>query len=143
MTGTHGVLPTSHLKPSVALLEDARMRGRRFALLIAALAVSAPTHAAPAVRADSKTGAGQGVSWLSSSQHELLRRSYLRCLRARYAQMGHAQRETVLVAAFYRDLDPYTLLISAEDVRRAPRLLVSRVTHIRCEWFDDGSATAR
>jgi hypothetical protein len=119
------------------------MRERRLALLIAALAVSALTHGIFAVGADSNKRPDQVLSWLSPSEHELLRRSYLRCLRAQYAQMGHAQHETVLVAAFNRDLDQFTLLISQEDVRLAPRLLVSRVSHIRCEWFNDGSTTAR
>jgi hypothetical protein len=143
MTGPHGALPTNHLKQSVASLEDARMRERRLALLIAALAVSASTHGHPAVRADSQKRVDPEVSWLSPSEHELLRRSYLRCLRAQYARMGHAQLETLLDAAFDRDLDPFTLLISQEDVKLAPRLLVSGVPHIRCEWFNDGSATAR
>jgi hypothetical protein len=87
--------------------------------------------------------AGPDVSWLSPSDHELLRRSYLRCLRVHYARIGDAQNETVLVAAFNRDLEHFTLLVSSEDVKRARRVLVSGVPHIGCEWFNDGSATAR
>ena len=116
---------------------------RTFALLTAALAMSASTHAAPAAAQDSSKQADQDVSWLSPADQELLRRSYLRCLRAQYARIGDAQHEAVLVAAFNRDLEDFTLLISREDVRRAPRVLVSRVPWIGCEWFHDGSATAR
>jgi hypothetical protein len=115
----------------------------RFALLIAALTVSAPTQGAPAAGAKSSVRADPDVSWLSPSDHELLRRSYLRCLRAQYARIGDAQPETLLVAAFNRDLEHFTLLVSSEDVKRAPRVLVSGVPHIGCEWFNDGSATAR
>lgn len=117
--------------------------GRRFALLIAALAVSAPTHGDPDVRAASKKRTDQQASWLSPSDHELLRRSYLRCLRVQYAHMGQGQHETLLLASFNRDLDQFTLLISQEDVKLAPRVLVFTVPHLACEWFKDGSATAR
>jgi hypothetical protein len=120
-----------------------RAYGRRFALLIAALAVSASTHGAPAVASETRKRADQEVSWLSPSDHELLRRSYLRCLRAKYARIGNAQQEAALAAAFDRDLDQLTLLVSQEDVKRAPRVRVSNVPHILCEWFNDGSATAQ
>lgn len=123
--------------------ERIRAYQRRFALLIAALAVSAPTHGAPPVGAGTKKRGDQEVSWLSPSDLELLQRSYLRCLRAQYARMGGDQPEAVLVAAFNQDLDQFTLLMSSEDVKRAPKVLVSRVAHIGCEWFNDGTATAR
>jgi hypothetical protein len=120
-----------------------RAYGRRFALLIAALAVSAPTHGDPLVASETKKRADQDVSWLSPSDHELLRRSYLRCLRAEYARIGDAQQDAALVAAFNRDLDHLTLLVSQEDVKRAPSVRISSVRHILCGWFNDGSATAR
>ena len=116
--------------------------GRRLAPLIAALALSGPSHGAPAVGAETKKQAAQEVSWLSRSDYELVRRSYVRCLRERYTRIGYAQHDAALVRAFHRDLDQLTLLISPEDVKRAPRVLVSRVPHIGCEWFNEGSATA-
>lgn len=116
---------------------------RSFALVVAALLMSSPTHAGPGAGAESKKRANQEVSWLSSSEHELLRRSYLRCLRAHYARIGDAQPEAALLAAFNRDLDVLTLLITQEDVRRAPRVQASRVPHIACAWFNDGSAPSR
>jgi hypothetical protein len=149
MTGPHGVVPESRLKQSVALPDDARMRERslalrrRFALLSAALAVSAPTQGAPVAADMSKNQADEKVSWLSPSDQELLRRSYLRCLGAQYARIGDAQHEALLVAAFHRDLEHFTLLVSRDDVKRAPRVVVSQVPHIGCDWFNDGSATAR
>lgn len=149
MTGHHEVIPKSRSKQTVALWEDARIRERsqafrrRFTLLLAAFAMISLAHGAPALGIASKKQADQEVSWLSPSDLHLLRRSYLRCLRARYAQLGYVPHETVLVAAFNRDLEDFTLLISPQDVKRAPQVLILRVPHIVCEWFYDGSATAR
>jgi hypothetical protein len=105
--------------------------------------MSASTPAAPVAAQEIGKPAGRDVSWLSPTDQELLRRSYLRCLRAHYARIGDAPNEAMLAASFDRDLDPFTLLIAREDLKRAPRVLVSRVPHIGCEWFHDGSATAR
>ena len=114
-----------------------------FTVLLAALAMISLAHGAPALEVASNKQADQDASWLSPSDLRLLRRSYLRCMRARYAQLGYVPHETVLVAAFNRSLDDFTLLISPQDVKRAPKVLISRVPHIVCEWFYDGSATAR